>query len=166
MEMGSAIVGFILTALVVAPFALIIRSNRNKQKYKTRLLTAYAHALSVKLDRVGTCGDMAIGLDQNGHQLLYIRTEELGHSEQQIPLHQVKHCKVNRKCRNKSSDQGRESRTESIALEFFQTGSQPVYVLNLYRADINPVLNNEFEFAIEWSSIINDYLYSHSLSKG
>lgn len=158
MNWGTAIIGIFALALCALPFILDRFSRSRKEKQLLGILQGAAHQHDCKVDIHGTCGRIALGLDE-GKKALFCYAQRADRDiAEYVDLTQMRSCrtvKVGRSGHGQHSD----ASIEQLALCFAPKDTNAKEKrFELYYAGTGTYLTDELEFADKWTKLINERL--------
>lgn len=161
MNSGTIIVGAISIAVCVAPFALMIRGMKRKEKYLLQSIFAIANNDNCKISQHEVSEEFAIGIDEKANQLFFFRKTSENESAQHINLSEIKSCKVIKMGQSFNNKNESDKTIDRLELQFsFLDKNNPDNSLVFYNADESAQPSGEIIIIEKWAKIVNDKLMS------
>ncbi len=159
MDIGSIILGIVVTAAISLPFAFMIRGQRKRTRRILNLLDELASKHNSKLGLHEVCGDLVIGLDENQNKLFFLRLLNDHQTEACIDLQDVQHCKLVNNSKVLYREKGNLNIIDKLSISFSsKTKGKSEESLLIYDADESLQLSGELQLGEKWVSLINDRL--------
>jgi hypothetical protein len=159
MDIGSILLGIVVTAAISFPFALMIRGQRKRTRRILNHLSELANKHNAKLGLHEVCGELVIGFDDNQNKLFFLKIINEQHTEAIIDLQDVQHCKLVNNSKVLYREKGNVNLIDKISIAFtFKTKGKTEESLLIYDADESLQLTGELQLGEKWVSLINDRL--------
>lgn len=155
---GTALVGAILVALCALPFVLDRISRSRKENRLLGSLRAIAHQHDRKVEKHGSCGHNALGMDKST-KALFLYSQQPGREVADfIDLNEIRTCRTVKVARSAQGLQG-DASIEQLALGFVPKDTNAKEKqFELYHVRSGNFLTDELEFADKWTKLINERL--------
>lgn len=160
MDLGSALVGFIVMLICCVPFVLMGIAGKQKEKHGYRSLIEKAAQYHCHITQYDIMGNTVIGLDRDHLALFFQKTAKHSHEITHIDLITIRSCRVSTK-EQRYASKGKEERLidrlelvlmpkdeerHEIRLVFFDSGE----TFQVYHGEIAKAKN--------WASTINNLI--------
>lgn len=161
MNLGTAIIGLIISICCALPFVL---TGRDRKKNEQKLLQSFfqlAEKCQCKVSQYELWLYSALGFDDTLNMLLFYRKTHKNETAFTINLSEIEHCKPIITTTTIKSKVQTIKEIEKIELAIsYKSKGKIDSVLEFYNAELNPQLNGEFQLIEKWVKIINDKLKS------
>lgn len=159
MDLGSILVGTILTAICILPFVLLHLRAVKLKRQKMKMLLEIAHAHGSTIDQYDFFGDAMIGMDPEHTHVFFVRHQNTQAVSEVVRLDGIAKCKYTKSNRTASSNNGNIAALSRIDLCFVPVNTNvPETKLELFNERLKPMVSNELEIAEKWSKLINAHL--------
>lgn len=158
MDLGTFIVGMVMLAACVVPFALMAQNRKKRRDQLLFSLKKIAEGKSSSVTNYEVCGDAIIGWDESNLQLFYY--QKGSHKERRIAVDLTKMiaCKAEHLLNQLDDGSSRIQKLQLIFTDKIQKGVHEK--LELYNADEQTDLQGEVQLLANWESKINSLLVS------
>lgn len=148
MDLGTTIIGVVVTLLCVLPFILFSFYNSKKRKANFQVLTDLTKSKNYHITQKDNWKQHVIGIDESRKVLFFSKNPTDIHKFVIIDLKKVENCRL-----IKENPKGVLNR---LALEIeFSDKKLPDNSLEFYNSDTSVSLVNELELIQKWHTIIN-----------
>lgn len=157
MELGTAIVGIIVTLICTVPIVILNIKKRNKEKTILNVLNKIASENNSQIDEYEIWNQSAIGLDNNSAYIFYTSLINENQISNSVNLSDVEKTKVNSIYRSVKTDDRTYNIIDKLELEFiYKNKNSAEKVLEFYNSNTNRLtLAGELQIAEKWSNKIN-----------
>ncbi|MCC6690035.1 MAG: hypothetical protein IT235_00755 [Bacteroidia bacterium] len=158
MDLGTTIVGIIITIICIIPFALISISRKKKEKKLLQELTEFAEKNNCKISRYELWNSSTIGIDDTSLMIFYKKKSEEINISQQVTLSEIQKCRVSNSSRTVSNKNGNYTVVEKLGIGFlYHDKNKNEVVLEFYNADYDSLtLTGELQLAEKWCNLFNE----------
>lgn len=156
MGLGNIIIGAVLLAAFVVPFALSGRNSKKRKKQMLLSLRAIANGHNSTISIHEFCGDFVIGMDEIKNFVFFYKKGEGNELKNYINLSEIKNCRVHnlRREGNKGA-----AVIDKLDLSFTpHDKTKKVIDLEFYNTDVSSVLTGELQAVEKWGKLISDRL--------
>ena len=158
MEIGTAIVGLVLIAIVVVPFLMISKGKKDKEKRMLHLLTTEANRVECTITEYESCGNIIIGIDQEAGMVFFVKTKGDASFSEAVNLAGFQSCEIVARNRSRGGASN-DSVIDKLELLFRSTTSGKAdLALEFYNGAENFQLNDELTVMKKWAKSINNEL--------
>ncbi|CAM4189872.1 hypothetical protein ZORO111903_06175 [Zobellia roscoffensis] len=156
LDLGTTLIGAVSVVICVAPFVLVTRSVKKKEKAMLRSLSNFADQDNCKIHEHEYVGDFIIGMDTNKKAVFFYKEEKGATEKLSVNLKDVKNCKVSKIGKSVRKNGKVEQTVERIELVFNTnpSASQDI-VFELFNSQNNLQLNGELQTAETWANKVN-----------
>ncbi|MUH37223.1 hypothetical protein D9O36_15335 [Zobellia amurskyensis] len=156
LDLGTTLIGTISAVICAAPFVLVTRSVKKKEKAMLRSLNDFADQDNCKIHEHEYVGDFIIGMDTTKNVVFFYRKEKDSSEKLSVDLKDVKNCHVSKIGKSVRHNGKVEQTIERIELVFTTspTASRDV-VFELFNTQNNLQLNGELQTAEKWAQKVN-----------
>ncbi|MCB9283587.1 MAG: hypothetical protein H6563_05880 [Lewinellaceae bacterium] len=157
MDASTAIIALVFIGFVTIPFVFLSRNLRSKDK---QLLTTFDQVAKQENLRISQKefwdGKYGIGIDPEGHKLLYIKKKGDSIQKVLVDLSEVEKCRILNKSRSV-----RTHNTASKVIDFlglaltFSNSAREDQALEFYNVDESLTLGKELLLTEKWLKLIN-----------
>lgn len=159
MDLESALIGAIITAICISPFVIMYFNRVKKEKKTLETLKKSALQQNGNIHQHEFCGDFVLGLDEKQKFVFFLKKKKENTISQFVNLNEIQSCKIVKQTGSNNNSTGNAGRIERIELSFaFANKANGDLRFELYDEDINMQLNGELQFAEKWAAQINDSL--------
>lgn len=159
MENSSIILSAIILALCIAPFILMGRGRKRKEKEMAQALKNLADKEECLISKKQICGDFIIGFDENKKHFFYIKKTDNEEFTKHINLRKIQKCKAVITSRKISTTNGSQRIIEKLELSFTPKNvSEPEIFLEFYDEKTNMQLSGELQVIEEWEKLLSEKL--------
>lgn len=163
MDLGTALIGLILTALCVIPIILIARGNKKSQNKLEQSLTSLAAKSNCKIAKKEYCGELIIGIDDNANHFFYVKQFKDKETTHHVNLAEMQQCKVINTGKTMSHKNQNVKVIDKLELFFTPTDkNKPGVSLEFYNADDEIQMTGELILIEKWAKELNQKLKSNS----
>lgn len=159
MDTGSLIIGLIILAITLLPFALL-RINRIKRENKLlKELEQLAQSQHGQIDEHEICGNFIIGIDQLHKKVFFQMKNQSDFVQQFVDLTTCKASKVINTSKTSVNPNGAHTYIEKIEILFLPLSQHEKEIqFELYNIKFTPQLSGELQAAENWSKKINQLI--------
>lgn len=158
MDLGTFIVGMVMLAACIVPFALMAQNRKKRKEQLLFSLKKIAEGKSSTVTHYEVCGDAIMGWDESKLQLFYY--QKSSHKERRIAVDLTKMISCEAEHFLNTLDDG-SSRIQKLQLVFTDRITKGVQEkVELYNADEQTNLQGEVQLLANWESKINTLLVS------
>lgn len=163
MDIELIIIGAILIAICVSPFAYGIYAAKKKNRNMVRILQEIAGKNGHRITRYDHTFRVAIGMDDLAGRIYFYKSEGSYGLQEYVDLDTIESCRVLKEFSgNNGSTQGN---IQKLLLNLnLQTSSPKTKSFIFYDTDKDWQLSGEVALADKWSSIINNKIAQRTTS--
>ncbi len=156
MELGTIIIGLIITALCAMPFIFMARGRKRKQKELLDNLKGIAESNKTDVENFDFGPGFAIGLSSAKNHILFFKKKKEQDIEMCIPVNTLRKCEVKEVKRRITAKKGKEEIIDKLELVFYSNDkSSNPKSFELYNSDDFLQLNGELQLAKKWKGMVN-----------
>ena len=156
LDLGTTLIGTISVVICVAPFVLVTRSVKKKEKEMLRALNDFANLDNCKIHEHEYIGDFIIGMDTTKNVVFFYKKEKDTLEKLSVDLKDVKNCNVSKIGKSVRKNGKVEQIIERIELVFTTSPSASRdVVFELFNTLNNLQLNGELQTAEKWAQKVN-----------
>lgn len=159
MDTTSTIIGLVLLAIIILPFAILTRKSKAIEKKRKLALAEFAKEQNCMLTKQETDGDISIGIDEKQNKLFFLSYYKDTPLMQFIDLAQIEACSVVKTIKEGMKDNGDSYSIASLAINFNPREKHiKQETMEFFNAQKKIQLGTEYVLLREWLKIINDQL--------
>lgn len=160
MELGTAIVGIIVTLICIIPFVVLNIKKRNKERAILNVLNKLANENHSQITEYEIWNHSSIGIDDNSAYMFYICLINENQISNIVNLKEVEKAKVNSIYRSVNTDERTYNIIDKLELEFIHKNKNiPEKVFEFYNSNTNRLtLAGELQIAEKWCNKVNAIL--------
>lgn len=165
MDLSAILIGITVVIAIVLPLALIIRSQKNKQRAMLIAINDAAQRSANQISLYDLWHDTAIGIDQSANVIFFARKTENLIETQQIDLSQITQCRTINQSRTLREEKSSRQIIERLALVFLFHNRKEQECTFFDIEENHSVLHRELEFINKWQGIVNAHIDKLTSSK-
>jgi hypothetical protein len=155
MEIGTAVVGFILIAICALPFGIVFFNEIKVKRQRLARIRELADKQGRPVSQYDIGGDFIIGMDDTPKHVYFYKTHPGDDVEQVVNLEDITACKVIRMNRTV----GTIGLLSGVELAFIPVGREQKETRLVFYNELQKAsLSNELELAEKWSKLIQERL--------
>jgi hypothetical protein len=159
MDSTSTIIGLVILALIILPFALLTRKSKGIEKQHKLALAAFAQGEDCEITKQEIDGDLCIGIDENKNKLFFLSYFKNEAHTASVDLSQMESCNIIKTHKEGMKDVGDSYSIASLLMNFKpKTSSLSQVNLEFYNSAKKVQVGTEYVFLREWSKLVNDQL--------
>jgi hypothetical protein len=152
MDLGTTLIGAIISIICLLPFVLMAVSRRKREKQLLQTLVDYANEYEGNITQHETVGDIIIGLDEKSNTVFFYTKNKIAETKQYIRLADYKKCNVVSTTR----DFNNSKVIDTVELSFIPIEkTTPIEELSLFNTKYNLQLSGELQLAEKWAKLVN-----------
>lgn len=158
MDIGTAITGFVLIAIMSSPFWLMKRATMVKNKRMLGLIKTEADRFECKITEYELTGNIIIGIDHDAEMVFFGKSKGTSDFSQTVNLADFQSCEIVAKNRTRGGSASNDIIVDKLELYFkSKTPGKGDITLEFYSGAENFQLNDELSVIKKWGQIINSH---------